>query len=275
MKISDSDLIIIPFDFTPLSYQALEHGAYMAKAMNQRLLILHISSKDADIPKIEKKLCFVIEECMEKFGIRPEFMIRKGSRPYAMIKNISKELRPTLVILKTGGVKGIRRYTGIRTIKILSGTVIPFVVVQDAPQNTVFQNIVFPINFLNQHDTKLKRVVYFSQFYPDAVMHIVTPSGKGTGKEKNMEVNITLTTKVLEDQNVKVNFITHDKKKNKAEDIISLSKEVNADIIMTQMEDVPTISKFLFGLREEKLITNTDKIPVMCFHRLSEFKGLT
>ncbi len=267
----DENLIIVPCDFTPLAYHALAHGAYWARAMKQRLMILHVATQNPDISALEKKLSFVAEECFDKFGIRPEFMIRKGNRSYAVIKSVGQELNPTLMVLKTGGVRGIKHYTGIRTIKILSGTVIPFMVIQNEPEDVVLHNIAFPINFLNPHDVKLKRVVFFSQYYPDAVMHIITPSGKHTDKEKNIAGNLKLMAKVLEDQGVKVNFITHDKKKNKAENILKISKEINADLLVIQMEDVPTINKFLFGLREEKLITNSDKIPVLCINRLSDF----
>jgi nucleotide-binding universal stress UspA family protein len=253
-----------------MSYQALEHGAYMAKAMEQKLMLLHITDKDSAIPALEKKLQLIVEECAENYGITPEFMIRKGNYPYAIIKDVAMELNPKLVILKTGGVKGIRRYTGIRTIKILSGSVVPFVVIQDAPAGPLLQNIVFPINFLEQHDTKLKRVVFFSLFYPDATMHIITPSGKDTEKEKIIATDIKVMTKALEDRQIKVKFILHDKKKNTAEDILLIARKANADMIMTPMEKVSTLSKFLFGLREEKLISNAEKIPVMCVHSDSD-----
>lgn len=244
----------------------MEHGAYMARSMNCRMLVLHVASRESEMPAMDKKLSFVAEECFEKFSVRPGVMVRQGSHPYSVIKTVSKELRPALVVLKTGG--------GVHTIKILSGTSAPFLVIQDMPNRDMLQNIVFPINFLNQHDEKLKRVVYFNQFYPDAVMHIITPSGKGTGKEKNIATNLKLMAKVLKDQDIKVNFVTHDKKKNSAEDILESAKEVNADMIIIQMEEVSALNKFLFGLREEKLIANADKIPVLCFNRLSDLKGV-
>ena len=271
--IESGNLILVPCDFTPLSYHAIEHGAYMAKAMKRRLVILHIATNENNIQTAEKKLSFVAEECFDKFGIRPECAVRTGSRPYVAIKNTASELNADVVVLKTGGVRGIKRYTGIRTIKILSGTLTPFLVIQDRPENATLRNIVFPINFLKQHDKKLQRVVSFGQYYPDALVHIITPSGKGADKEKQISGNLKVMKKVLEDQGIKVNFITHDKQKNQAENILELSKEINADIIMIQMEDVSTISKFLFGLREEKLITNAHKIPVMCLNEQSEFKN--
>ena len=253
--VKNEHLILVPCDFSPLAYQAMGHGAYMSKAMKCRLLVLHVTDRVAEVPAMEKKLSFIAEECMDNFGIRPEIMVRQGSSPYSVIKAVAKSLNPALVILKTGG--------GIRTIKILSGTSTPFLVIQGPPADHVLKNISFPINFLYQHDEKLKRAVHFNEFYPDAVMHFITPSGKGTDKEKAVSMSISLMTKIMESQGIKTSFITHDKVKNTAETILELSKSM--DMIVIQMENASSFSKFLFGLREEKLITNADMIPVLCF----------
>jgi len=254
--VDNEHLILVPCDFSPLAFQAMGHGANLSKAMNCRLLVLHVTTREAEIPAMEKKLSFIAEECMDDFGIRPEIMVRHGSSPYSVIKAVAKQLNPALVILKTGG--------GIRTITILSGTSTPFLVIQGPPAGKILNNISFPINFLNQHDEKMKRVVHFNEFYPDAVMRIITPSGKGTDKEKAVAMSVSLSAKILENQGIKTNFITHDKAKNSAETILEHSKEM--DMIVIQMEKASSLSKFLFGLREEKLIKNADMIPVLCFN---------
>jgi hypothetical protein len=79
-------------------------------------------------------------------------------------------------------------------------------------------------------------------------------------------------TKAMGDQDIKINFITHDKSKNAADTILELSKGM--DMIVIQMEEASALSKFLFGLREEKLITNNEKIPVLCFNNESDFKPI-
>jgi len=261
--VNNNHLILVPCDFSPLAYHAMGHGAYMSGAMNCRLLILYVAANEAEIPLMEKKLNFVAEECFDKFGIRPEVMIRQGSQPYPVIKDVTRELKPMLVVVKTGG--------GIQTIKTLLGISAPFLVIQGPPDKSILDSISFPINFLNHHDQKLKRIIHFSNYYPDAVMHVITPSGKGTQKERNISMSLELLTKVMDKQDVKINFITHDKKKNTAETILELSKGV--DMIVIQIEQVSSLNRFLFGLREEKLITNADKIPVLCFNRIADFKA--
>jgi len=266
MNVVENDrLILVPCDFSPLSYHAMGHGAYMSKAMNSRLLILHVAPREDDITAMEKKLHFVAEECFEKFGIRPEVMIRQGSQPYSSIKTVTKELNPLLVILKTGG--------GVHTVTMLSGTSTPFLVIQGPPENSVLNHISFPINFLNEHEEKLKRVIHFSDYYPDAVMHILTPSGKGTPKERIISANLTLMANIMEKQGIKTDFITHDKIKNTAEIILELSKGTN--MIVIQIEEASLMRKIFphfFGLREEKLIINSDKIPVLCFNMETDLR---
>ena len=255
--------ILVPCDFSPLAYHAMGHGAFMSKAMNCSLLILYVAVRDAEIPLMEKKLSFVAEECFDKFGVRPEVMIRQGRQPYPVIKELVKELKPMLAILKTGG--------GIQTIKTLLDISAPFLMIQGPPEKDVLDNISFPINFLNSHNQKLKRVILFSNYYPNAVMQIITPSGKGTQKERNISQNLELLTKIMDKQDIKISFSTHDKKKNTAETILELSK--GTDMIVIQVEQVSSFNRFLFGLREEKLITNADKIPVLCFNRIADFGG--
>ena len=260
-SVNNDRLILVPCDFSPLSYHAMGHGAYMSKSMDCRLMILHVTPHEDEYHLMEKKLHFVAEECSDDFGIRPEIMVRIGNQPYSVIKDVANELNPALVILKTGG--------GVYTVKILSGTSTPFLVIQEPPTSDLLHHISFPINFLNRHDEKLKRVVLFSNYYPDAVMHIITPSGKGTPKERVINKNLELMAKVLDEHDIKTNFITHDKKKNTAEDILELSK--GANMIVIQMEKTSSIRKLFFGLREEKLIVNADKIPVLCFNQDEDF----
>jgi len=254
--LDNKNLILVPCDFSTLSFHALAHGAYMSKAMNCKLLLLHVVAQETEIPLITKKLNFVAEECFDDFGIMPEMMVRQGSQPHSVIKSVANELKPTLAILKTAG--------GVNTVKILSGTSTPFLVIQGPPKGSEINNISFPVNFMHQHDEKMRRIVHFSEYYPDAVMHIITPSGKGTEKEKVISSNILLMTKVLEEQGIKIKFHMHDKLENKAEKIMELSKD--ADMIVVQMEETASIKKIFFGLREEKLITNAAKIPVLCFN---------
>ena len=261
--INNKKLILVPCDFSPLAYHALEHGANMAKAMKSRLVVLHVAHKEAEIATMEKKLHFVADDCSEKFGVLPEIIVRHfHGEPYSVIKEVANELNPIGVILKTGG--------GTKTVELLAGTSIPFLVIQDSPKSENLKDIAFPINFMQKLDEKMKRVVHFADYYPDATMHIISPSGKHTEKERNVTTAVNLTGKVLSDQNIKTNYILHDKKKNSAETILHLCDEM--DMIVVQMEETTWLKNFLFGLREEKLVTNDRKIPVLCFRKESDFK---
>jgi len=261
-EIEENHLILVPCDFTPLSFYAMEHGTFMSKVMKCRMVILHVSSRANEIAAMTKKMNLIAEDFFVKFDVRPDVIVRQGSQPHSVIRAVADELKPSLVILKT--------YGGSKTLTILSGSSTPFLVIQGEPKNKLMTNIAFPINFLLKHDEKMLRMLHFSEYYPDAVMHIITPSGKGVGKERLVSSNISLMTKVLENQGVKVKFSTHDKEKNTAETILALSKD--ADMIVAQMEEVSKFTKFFFGIREEKLIHNADKIPVLCFNNEKDLK---
>jgi hypothetical protein len=83
--------------------------------------------------------------------------------------------------------------------------------------------------------------------------------------ERIISSNLILMTRVIEKLGIKTNFVTHDKDKNTAATILELSKGM--DMIVIQIEEASSLHRFFFGLREEKLIINPDKIPVLCFNR--------
>ena len=74
----------------------------------------------------------------------------------------------------------------------------------------------------------------------------------------------------MENQGIKLDFITHDKLKNDAGTIIELSKGM--DMIVIQMEDSSWLGRLFSGLREEKLFINSEKIPVLCFRNIKDLK---
>jgi nucleotide-binding universal stress UspA family protein len=260
--VDNNRLILVPCDFSPLSYFAMEHGANMAKAMKCGMAILHVTKSQSEVQAMSRKMNFIAEDWFVKFDVRPDVIVRQGGSPYSVIRAVANELNPMLVVLKTDG--------GVHTIKILSGTSTPYLVVQSEPKSDVIKKIAFPINFLHKHDEKLIRLVHFSEIYPEAAMHVITPSGRNADKERIVSASISLTVRVMENQGIKVDFVTHDKLKNTAETIVELSKD--ADMIVAQLEEVSWLNRLIFGLREEKLVTNADKIPVLCFNKDADLK---
>jgi nucleotide-binding universal stress UspA family protein len=265
MKTVDNNrFILVPCDFSPLSFFAMEHGAYMSKLMNCRMSILHVTKNQSENQAMTRKMNFIAEDWFVKFDVRPDVIVRQGN-PYLVIKSVAGELNPMMVILTTRG--------GVKTIKILSNTSTPFLVVQGAPKSDRIGKISFPVDFLTKHDEKLIRLVHFSEFFPDATINIITPSGKGTEKERIISANLTITAKVMENQGINANFDTHEKSENTAEVILELSKD--SDMIVVQMEEVSWLNRLLFGLVEEKLITNSENIPVFCFNHNADLKVIT
>ena len=256
-----NQLIFVPCDFTALAFHAIEHGAYMAKAMNCNMTLFHAVKREIEITPLTKKLNVVAEECYAKLDVRPNVIVRLGKNPYSAIKDAAIELNPVLVVLKTAG--------GVHTINILSGTSIPFLVIQGPQTREAITDISFPINFLNKHDEKLIRVMFFSGYYPNALMHIITPTGKDSLKDRLVSQSVATTVKVMANNKIKVDVITHNNHVNDAATILELSKGM--DMIVTQIEEVSWIRKLLFGLREEKLIVNDDKIPILCFRNVKDF----
>lgn len=254
--LDSEQIILVPCDYSALAFNALSYGVYMSKLMNCKVVALNVAAKQSEMAAMTKKMNFLAEECASDLGVKPNIMVRQGN-PQTVIKEVAEELNPALLVLKTNG--------GMATINNLAKTKSPFLVVHGPPPVEEVKTITFPINFTRQHDQKLQRVVQFHQYYPQVTTHIITPSGKGTDKEKIIATNVRLIGNVLKEKSIKNQFITHDYKYNDADTILKLAK--GTDLIIIQIENRPLIKKLFFGLREKKLIRSAEKIPVLCFNK--------
>jgi nucleotide-binding universal stress UspA family protein len=71
-------IILAPTDFTEISYNAIDHGAVLAKLIDAKLYLLHVFSSDSkayvkkegpNIEVVEEKLAKKANEVKSKYGI--------------------------------------------------------------------------------------------------------------------------------------------------------------------------------------------------------------
>ncbi|GAI18925.1 unnamed protein product, partial [marine sediment metagenome] len=72
----------------------------------------------------------------------------------------------------THGMRGMQKLTGSWALKVIVGSEVPFVVVQEPPANEHFNNIVFPIDFRAETKEKLNWAVYLAKYY-HTKLHII------------------------------------------------------------------------------------------------------
>jgi nucleotide-binding universal stress UspA family protein len=249
--------ILVPYDFTPLSDCALQHGVQIAKMLHTDLTLLHIIPNLESEVFITEKLTSLANETSRTYKIKPKVMVRPGKVSKA-IKNIAHNLKAMLVIMKTDGPKGLQKYFRSRAIKVMMGSEVPFIVVQSPPIRYSIKKVIVPIDFRSENKEKLSWINFLTRFYHPQI-YLFRPNIS----DYRVRNNLKFATKYLEVHNIDFELVHARGKKGFTEESIEFSKFIRADLIIIMLSRFITLDKTLFGLKEQKYITNMHKIPVM------------
>jgi nucleotide-binding universal stress UspA family protein len=268
----DSKKIIVPWDFSNVAEYALEHAERIARTLDKNIELLHIVAKEEEIHIKEEELTKVSEEALVKFGVKPMIKVLQGSI-FNAISNYAADTKANMVIMGTHGIKGIQKVTGSYALKVLLGSKVPFIVVQDRPQTEEkLSNIVFPIDFRGENKEKLYWAIYLGKYFNSKVHLLKNPfSDKSLQKKVNINLNFAIRFLI---QNGLDYQIHNAQKGNFGKETLKFAQEMNADLILIVTSKNLSLLDFLFGTKEQYIIANSAKIPVMCVNPRASFAAI-
>lgn len=134
--------ILVLWDFSPKAECAFAHAVNFAQTTGVDITLLHVVKADKEIDPTQKKLGEVAEKLSARANIPVHVQVIKGSI-FKSISSYASHSHVEMVVMGTHGVKGIQRFTGSWAIKVIRGSKVPFLVVQDMPQGKRYDNILF------------------------------------------------------------------------------------------------------------------------------------
>ncbi len=253
--------IVVPYDFTDVAGYALDHAVKFAKHLNKDVALLHIVKKSKEIEESTSKLQEIAEKATNEHGVQIKAFVREGTI-FETINQVSEEVDSALAIMGTHGMKGMQKITGSWALKVIVGSKVPFLVVQQPPVTDKLEKIVFPIEFKHEDKEKLRWANYLNKFYKVKIL-IVTHEVSDLSLKRRTDANIAFAKKYLENKKIDYNIdILPPKEFSKA--VINYAKEQEAQLVLIMTTPNPSITDYAFGAVEQKLIANEAKVTIMC-----------
>jgi nucleotide-binding universal stress UspA family protein len=268
-------LIIVPWDFTHVAENALEHAVKISSMVVNDICLLHIADTGIN-PKAEAekkaRLQKLTEENSKKFNANISFHISKGSI-FTAIAEFANEKEASLVVMGTHGMKGMQKLTGSWALKVIVKSKIPFIVIQDPPVDQErYHNIVFPVDFRGENKEKIKMAIYMGKYFESKV-HMVVSVSTDKNIIKKTNINLNFAIKYLIQNNIE--YEIHDMPKgNIAEQTIDFAQKINADLILIVTTKNITFADYVVGASEQFIIANSSKIPVCCVNPKASFANV-
>jgi nucleotide-binding universal stress UspA family protein len=253
--------LLVPFDFTEMAYYAIEHAMMLAKRKNTSITLLNIVKKESEIPSVSQKLTKEVEKVNSKLGIKPNFLVREGNI-FKTINQVAEELEALMVIMGTHGIRGLQKLTGSWALKVIIGSRIPYLVVQNSPSSTSEKKIVFPVDFKTENKEKLVWAEFISKFLETKV-YLFSSSSKDGAIEPRTKANLVFCKNFLSDKGIDYELSLSEGTGSFSQETLQFAKKINADAIIIMTTRDIAFHDYVLGANEQQIIANTLKVPVM------------
>lgn len=271
----DSKIIVVPWDFTPVTDYALQHAIKISRMTRNDICLLHIVDKITTEGGMKAKQAGMENKGAEverNFGVKVKTHVTRGTI-FKQIPEFVNDRKASLVVMGTHGMNGMQKLTGSWALKVIAKSKVPYIVVQAPPANTDrYRTIVFPVDFRSEEKEKLSMAIFMGKYFDSKIL-ILKAVRKDDSLAKKTNLNINYAVRMLI-QN-KIEYEIREESADKlGERALQVAQEVKADLILiTTTKDI-TFADYIFSAREQFIIANSSKIPICCVNPSSAFANI-
>ncbi len=264
----EKKVIIVPWDATENCFFALQHAASFARKLDNEVLVLKFKCKKKTGPEKFKK---AIDE-VKNSGV--EVTVKEGEGTIFHLPENLEKFNVSLVVLRSEPVKGMQKYFGSRTLKIIHGSTHPFLVVKGAPRREEYANIVFPIDYTFESKEKLHWIKWLAKIYKTQIQ-IITPDITDGVLRQKIKNNVIFAKNILNDEDINFEIIVGAGKGEFGKAIMNFANKVEADLIMSMMPKDVGFKDYLSGATTQRILDNPYNVPVFLINsrKLRKYGG--
>ncbi len=253
--------ILVPYDFTEKAMFAVAHAVSLSKVLDTNITLLHIVKKEAEIKEMEQQMKEEVQKINEIYNVLPNSIIREGTI-FRTVTQVAHEYDCVLVVMVTHGMKGLQKLTGSWALKVIVGSKVPFLVVQEPPRTVDVKKIVFPVDFKSENKEKLKWAQFLTKHFASKILLFSATTKEGV-VDPRTKANLVFCKSFLEERRIEYELVLSKNTASFSQEIIDFAKSRDADIIIIMTTRDIAFHDYVLGAQEQYLIANEAKIPVM------------
>jgi len=266
--------IMVTWDFSAVSYFALKHAIKLARILKNNIVLFHIVDEPSEEEAARKKMDGIVAEIKKDYKEDVSYYVHHGNIFKEIAEFASKEeYNVNFVVMGTHGMKGSQKLLGSWALRVIAGSEVPFIVVQDQPaEKDRYTDIVFPIDFKSENKEKLQWAIFLGK-YLNSKIHLFKAPGLDKNLQKKVNINLNFAIRFLIQNNIEYEIHSSSQKGSVKyqKELLAFSKKINADLILITTTKHITKLDYIFGAPEQYLLSNSEKIPVMCVNPKSNF----
>ena len=258
---TSKNTILVPFDFTSKAEYAVLHAVKLSRKLKTDIALLHIVKKEAQINEFKSKLEDEAQKQKQKHAVHFEAIVREGTI-FKTVNEIVDELDCMLVVMGTHGMSGMQKITGSWALKVIVGSKIPYLVVQQPPvEEDLELKIVFPVDYKAENKEKLKWVEFINHMV-NSKIHIFASANKDGVVESRTKANLVFCKKFMDEKNINYELALSGGTTSFSQETVKYSEKIKADIIIVMTTRDIAFHDYMLGAYEQYIIANTAGISV-------------
>jgi nucleotide-binding universal stress UspA family protein len=271
--------ILVPYDFSEPSIQALTFAIHIAKKSNGQVMLLHIVEVPVMhdtmiVPVLDYEMSFFkdlrlkAEKHFTKIGIK---FAKEGVKIQSFVElgpiqktidRIADDKKADLIVMGTHGVTGfLDSFIGSNTEKVVRFSKVPVIAVHQLARLSKIRNVVFPTT-LHQNQATLVRHIKKLQLFFSATLHLLvvnTPGNMKRTADENQLMEAYARHYKLE------NYTINTKNDFSVENgIVNFSREIKADMIALGTHGRKGLAHLFLGSIAENVV-NSIECPVWTY----------
>ncbi len=261
-------VVLVPWDFTEGSENALQHAIQLAEAGDNEIMLLNIIPKSAildffvrkvnikEIETVNKRFEEVAESTYQKYGIRPQTLVLEG-HPKKIIRQLITTANVNLIVSYHSYLHKGKIYRASNFLKdlIFKDITLPFIIINTPPKHTHYIEIVIPVDYDRKFKEAVHWIIYLAKYYKCNI-NLIKPFLTDDGKKKQMANNIYFTKKMLDGVGIVYGIKTAKKKGSFEDEVFKFGQIIESDLILIMTDKYD----FFVDAKREKSL----EIPVMC-----------
>ena len=268
--------LLVPTDFSEVAQSAMQHAIKFAEIINADVILLHVVSSREEVEEAKEKLSKEITLGSSfSSSCNVTSFVRIGNI-FEDIGDVAAELGISLIFMGTHKASRWQKLVGSRAIKVITSSVVPFVVTQEKLMNSNgYDNIVVPLDLNVETKQKLELVAKIAHYF-DSQVHLLTNDNSDEFIKTKLKANQVWASNYLESKDIKNSSHLVDQGDSLTEGIFKLSKEVDADLIAIMNLADETVLGLYENSFQEEIVANDLKVPVLCVnpHPVTKVSGI-
>ena len=126
----------------------------VVKTVGGEVTLLHVIENERDRAKAESTLNQLVVATISKSGVAVKGIVKQGNI-FVDIGGVVETIGARLIFMGTHGVKGVQYIVGSYAVKVITHSIVPFVVVQNKAIKDGYSTIVLPMYLSKESKHKL------------------------------------------------------------------------------------------------------------------------